>query len=245
MPGKVSGGELLIDSHVGDRQGHVPRLVAEEQIGGRGSPRHVERPAQVNPQPLAGVHHLPGVGVLSQRRQQGDLDPQQPQVMGNVPPHAPHAHRNLAGVGIPPHQRAGGLPPDVHIHRAGHHHVAAGGQDVAPAHNVALLHQVGDMHRHRRAGNPRPLGQGLLGDHRVLCNPVQNLLLPLGHPLTSISKSFIFRHLFILSQFLFLSRGISSVPTGSALPRPFLPGPQNNHFISLHKIALPMKRRTG
>ena len=78
VPGKVSGGELLIDSHVGDRQGHVPRLVAEEQIGGRGSPRHVERPAQVNPQPLAGVHHLPGVGVLSQRRQQGDLDPQQP-----------------------------------------------------------------------------------------------------------------------------------------------------------------------
>ena len=53
--------------------------------------------------------------------------------------------------------------------------------DVAFAGDVALLHQVGDVHRHGGPGDPRLVCQLLLGDQGVLFNPVQKL------PLTPVS----------------------------------------------------------
>ena len=158
MAGKVGRGKGLINAHVGHGQGHVPRLVAEEKVGGGGAPGDVEGPAQVDTQPLAGVCHLAGMGILPQGSEEGHPHPQQPEVVGDVPPHAPHAHGDGAGVGVPPHQGAGGAAADVHIHRPGHGHIAAVGEEVSLPQDAPLLHQVRDVHPHGGPGDPRPLG---------------------------------------------------------------------------------------
>ena len=138
--GKVGGGQFFIDVHVGHGQDHVPRLVAEEEIRGRRPAGDVQGTAEVDAQALAGLRDEARVGVLPQGREQGDLDAQHPQVVGDVPPHAAHADGDAAGVGVPAHQRPGGAAADVDVHRPGHGHIAHLRQDVALADDVALLH---------------------------------------------------------------------------------------------------------
>ena len=105
--------------------------------------------------------------------------------MGDVPPHAPQAHAHGARVGVGWHQLVGRTAADVHVHAAHHHRVGRGADDIPPAGNVPLLHQVGDVHRRRGAGDARLLRQLLLGDEGVLLNPFENLSFPLGHGLAS------------------------------------------------------------
>ena len=129
------------------------------------------------------VPHALGEAVLPQHRHHGHLLPQQAQVVGDVSAQAAQRGGHLAGVGIPRHHRA-----DVHVHAAHHHDVGRGAQQIAPPGDVALLHQVGDMHRRAGTGDARLFRQLLLGDHGVLPDPLQYLSFPLGHGLTSISK---------------------------------------------------------
>ena len=84
----------------------------------------------------------------------------------------------------------GGLPADVHSHAPHHGHVRRGVDDVALAGDVALFHQVGDVHRHGGPGDARLIRQLLLGDEGIFLDPVQKLPFPLGHgPASVLSKS--------------------------------------------------------
>ena len=101
--------------------------------------------------------------------------------MGNIAAHASQAHAHLAGVGVLRHQLVQGTATNVQIDAPHHHRIGGGTDDVALAGDVPLLHQVGDMYRRRRPGDARLVRQLLLGDHRVLLDPFQDLPLPLGH----------------------------------------------------------------
>ena len=122
-----------------------------------------------------------GVHIVPEGGEQPHVHPQQSQVVGDVPPHAPQAHANLAGVGVSGHQGLVGPAADVHIHAPHHHGVRGGADDISLPGDVALLHQVGDMDRRRGAGDPRLVRQLLLGDQRIFLNPLEDLPFPLGH----------------------------------------------------------------
>ena len=51
--------------------------------------------------------------------------------------------------------------------------------------NMALVHQIGDMDRYRGAGDIQFVSNGLLGDHGVCFNQLENLAFALGHLITS------------------------------------------------------------
>ena len=101
--------------------------------------------------------------------------------MGDVPAHAAKAHPHHAGVGILHDGDLAGPAADVHIHAAHHGDIGGRVDDVAFAGDIALFHQVGDVHRHGGSGDARLVRQLLLGDQGVLFNPVQKLPLTLGH----------------------------------------------------------------
>ena len=105
--------------------------------------------------------------------------------MGDVSSHTAQGHAHSAGIGVLAHQRSVGRAADVHVHPAHHHGVWGGADDVAFAVDIALFHQVGDVDRYRRAGDPRPVRQLLLGDEGIFLDPLQDLGLPLGHGLAS------------------------------------------------------------
>ena len=129
--------------------------------------------------------------VVSKGRQQPHIRPQQAQVVGNVPAHTPQAHPDGAGIGIRRHQRAEGTAADVHIDASHHHGVGAGAQHIPPAGDIALGHQVGDVHRHRGPGDAQLLGDGLLGNHGIRFDHLQNLPLALGHGTASSNHKLI------------------------------------------------------
>jgi len=78
-----------------------------------------------------------------------------------------------------------GPPADVQVDAPHDYHIRSGADDVALAGDMALLHQIGDVYRHRRAGDARFVRQLLLGDQGVLLNPLENLPFPLSHGLSS------------------------------------------------------------
>ena len=160
-------------------------LVGDEQIGGGGPAGHRQAVGDVDAQLPAGGGDALGVHVVAEGGEHAHVHPQQGHVVGDVPPHAPQAHAHLAGVGVGSHQLPVGPAADVHVDAANHHRVGRCADDVALAGDVALLHQVGDVHRHRRAGDARLVCQLLLGDQGVLLNPPENLPFPLGHGLAS------------------------------------------------------------
>ena len=185
-PGAEKGrGHVVVDLHVRHRQLHVPLRPGDVEVGGGGSAGDLQSVADVDAQLAAGGGHPLGLHVVAKGGEQVDLRPQQGQVVGDVPPHAPQAHPHPAGVGVPGDQRAGGATPDVHVHAPHHHGVGRCAQDVALPGDMSLFHQVGDVHRRRGPGDPRLVCQLLLGDHGVLLNPAQELPFPLGHGVAS------------------------------------------------------------
>ena len=123
--------------------------------------------------------------VIAVGSQQPHIQTHQAHVVGNVPSHAPQAQGYGAGIGVGGHQRGKGTSADVHIHAAYHHGVGAAAQNVALSGDAALLHQIGDMHRHGRTGDAQLIRNLLLGDHGIGFDQLQNLPLPLGHDQTS------------------------------------------------------------
>ena len=79
----------------------------------------------------------------------------------------------------------GGPAADVHVHAAHHRDVGSRVDDVPLAGDIALFHQVGDVHCHGGPGDARLVRQLLLGDQGIFLNPVQQLPFPLGHGTTS------------------------------------------------------------
>ena len=105
--------------------------------------------------------------------------------MGDIPSNAAYTHGHGAGIGIPGDHGRKALSADVHVHAADHHHIGARAQHIALPGDKALFHQVGNMNRHRGAGDPRLFGQLLLGDHRIFLDPAKDLAFTLGHCVTS------------------------------------------------------------
>ena len=183
-------GQVLVDFHIADGQGHVALFVGDEEVGGGAALRDHRGLGDVDAQLPAACGDLLSIDIVTEYRQQTDVHAQQGHIVGNVPAHAAQAHPHHAGIGVPHDGNLTGPAADVHIHAAHHGDVGGRVDDVALAGDVALFHQVGDVHRHRGPGDPRLVCQLLLGDQGVLFNPVQKLPLPLGHGCPSfVSKN--------------------------------------------------------
>ena len=183
-------GQVLVDLHIADGQGHVALFVGDEEVGGGAALGNHRGLGNVDAQFAAAGGDLLGVDIVAEHRHHPDVHAQQGHVVGDVPPHAAQAHPYHTGVGVLHDGDLAGPAADVHIHAAHHGDVGGRVDDIALAGDVALFHQVGDVHRHGGPGDPRLVCQLLLGDQGVLFNPVQKLPLPLGHGCPSfVSKN--------------------------------------------------------
>ena len=188
--GEHLGGHVLVDLHIADGQGHVAPLVGDEEVGGGAALGNDGGLGDVDAQFAAAGGDLLGVDVVAEYRQQTDVHAQQGHVVSNIPPHAAQAHPYHTGVGVLHDGDLAGPAADVHIHAAHHGDVGGRVDDIALAGDVALFHQVGDVHRHGGSGDPSLVCQLLLGDQGVLFDPVQKLPLTLGHGCPSfVSKN--------------------------------------------------------
>ena len=134
------------------------------------------------------------VDIVTKGRQHPYINTQQAHIVGNIASHTAKADLHCTGIGISGHQRRIGSAADVHIHTADHHRIIAGAQHIATSRNMALAHQIGDVHRHRGSGNSQLICQFLLGNHRVGLNQLQNLPFSLRHIAIPLS----FNHMFII-----------------------------------------------
>ena len=182
--------QVLVDLHIADGQRHIALFIGDEEISGGAALGDDGGLGDVDAQLPAACGDFLGVDIVPEYRQQTDVHAQQGHVVSNIPPHAAQAHPYHTGVGVLHDGDLAGPAADVHIHAAHHSDIGGCVDDVALAGDVALFHQVGDVHRHGGSGDPRLACQLLLGDQGVLFDPVQKLPLPLGHGYPSfISKN--------------------------------------------------------
>ena len=182
--------QVLVDLHIADGQRHIALFIGDEEISGGAALGDDGGLGDVDAQLPAACGDFLGVDIVPEYRQQTDVHAQQSHVVSDVPPHTAQAHPHHAGIGVPHDGDLAGPAADVHIYAAHHSDIGGRVDDVALAGDVALFHQVGDVHRHGGSGDPRLACQLLLGDQGVLFDPVQKLPLPLGHGYPSfISKN--------------------------------------------------------
>ena len=182
---------VVVDGHIVDGQRHVAVAVVNEQIRAGAPAGDGGAVVQIQPDVRRVLLHGLGKGVLSQHRDHSGLFTQQAQIVGDVAAHAAQGRGHAARIGIPRHQPVGADRADVHVHAAHHHDVLLLPEQVAPPGDVALLHQVGDMHGGAGTGDARLLRQLLLGDQRVLPYPLQYLSLTLCHPARLLNVSLV------------------------------------------------------
>ena len=180
------GCQMAVDVHVTDRQQHVALLVVDEEISGGVPLRDHRGLGDVDAQFPAAGGDLLGVQVVAEGGDHPHVQAQKAHVVGDVPAHAAQTHPHRTGVGVPVHRHLRRPAADVHVDAAHHRDIGRCMDDVAFAGDVALLHQVGDVHRHGGPGDAGLLRQLLLGDERVFFDPVQNLPFPLGHGAASL-----------------------------------------------------------
>ena len=180
--------QVLVDFHIADGQRHIALFIGDEEISGGAALGDDGGLGDVDAQFAAAGGDLLGVDIVAEHRHHPDVHAQQGHVVGDVPAHAAQAHPHHAGVGVLHDGNLAGPAADVHIHAAHHGDIGGCVNDVALAGDVALFHQVGDMHRHGGSGDPRLVCQLLLGDQGVLFDPVQKLPLTLGHGCPSFAS---------------------------------------------------------
>ena len=191
MPlGQGLGRQVLVNLHVADGQGHVPPLVVDEEVGGGPPAGDDGGLGDVDAQLPAAGGQLLGVQVVPEGGQQPHVQAQQGHVVGDVPPYTPQGGVYGPGVGIPGDQRRLRAAPDVHVDAPDDGDIGRGLDNVALSGDIALFHQVGDMHGDGGAGNPRLVRQLLLGDEGVFLDPVEQLPFPLGHGPPPYKQSF-------------------------------------------------------
>ena len=118
-------GQVAVDLHVADRQGHVPVRLGEEEVGGGGAAGHLEGLADVDAQLAAGGGDALGVEIVAEGGEQPGVYTQKAHVVGDVPAHAAQADAHRAGIGILSHQLSEGPTADVDVNGA--HHGGVGG----------------------------------------------------------------------------------------------------------------------
>ena len=80
---------MRVDLHVAHRQGHVPPLVRDEEIGGGGRAGNLEGLGDVDAQLSAGGGELLGVQIVAKGGEQAHIHPQKRHIVGDVAPYAP------------------------------------------------------------------------------------------------------------------------------------------------------------
>ena len=188
--GQQLRGQVLVDLHIADGQRHIALFIGDEEISGGAALGDDGGLGDVDAQLSAAGGDFLGVDIVAEHRQQTDVHAQQSHVVSDVPPHTAQAHPYHTGVGVLHDGNLAGPAADVHIHAAHHGDIGGRVDDVALAGDVALFHQVGDVHRHGGSGDPRLVRQLLLGDQGIFLDPVQKLPLSLGHGHSSfVSKN--------------------------------------------------------
>ena len=133
------------------------------------------------------------------------IQTQQGHIVGNVTAHTPKTAANLAGIGIPIHQRTEAAAADIHIDTANHHRISACAKHIALTGNEAFLQQIGNVYRYGRSCDLQCVRQFLLRDHRVRCDQIQNLIFSLCHPVFPflfLKLCLYYNMLFILSTII-------------------------------------------
>ena len=125
------------------------------------------------------------VKVVAERGQKADINTEKAQIPCDVLPDAAETHRDLAGVGILGDQSRSGDAADVHVRAADDRRIAPAAQDVALSRDVALFHQVGNVHGDRGAGDTCHFRKAFLRDHGVRLDPLQDLPFALCHAITA------------------------------------------------------------
>ena len=118
--------------------------------------------ADIDAQFAAGGGNALGVKIVTEGCEKTDIHSEQAQIVRNIPPHAAESRRHPSRVGVTRHHRRKGAPADIDIDAARHHRVSTGAQNITLSGDVALAHQIGDMHRHGGSCDSRALRQRLL-----------------------------------------------------------------------------------
>ena len=126
--------------------------------------------------------------IVAHRGQQPGIGAEPRQVLGDVAPHPASRGTYPARVGIADAQVVMAATTDIHVGAADHHGVGAFTQHIAAALHIALAHQAGDVARQRRAADAKPVRQLLLGNHGILAQQGEDLLLTFRHRQTSSYK---------------------------------------------------------
>ena len=146
-------GNPLTDLHVRNRQHHVAVRIVQIQIARSGRPRDLARMTDVNSEVCTVRFDPLCMQIVSKGSQEPDMNPQQTQVMRNVPANTAKADGDLARIGIPCDQRPDRLSADVNVDTADHRCIRRSADHVSTACNMSLFHQVRDVHRHGRPRN--------------------------------------------------------------------------------------------
>ena len=170
--GEHLGGHMLVDLHIADGQRHVALFIGDEEISGGAALGDDGGLGDVDAQLSAAGGDFLGIDIVAEHRHHPDIHAQQRHVVGDVPPHAAQAHPHHAGVGVLHDGHLAGPAANVHVHAAHHGDIGRRVDNVAFAGDIALFHQVGDVHRHGGTGDARLVRQLLLGNQGIFLNPV-------------------------------------------------------------------------
>ena len=177
--------DVLVDVHVVHGELHVADRPSDEEIGAGAPAGDDGAVRQVEADGRRILAHALGKAVLPEHRRHRDLLAEQAEVVGDVAPDAAERRRHAAGVRVARDELPARNGADVHVHAADHDDIRRGAQQIAAPGDIAFFHEIRNVHRRAGTGDSRLVGQLLLGDHRVLADPFQQLALSLGHAAAS------------------------------------------------------------
>ncbi len=180
--------ELVDDPHVVDGAAHFAAAIVQAEVTGGGLAVQHQHLAHVDAGALAHLQQVMAVLIVAHRGQQPGVSAKARQVLGDVAPHPAGGGAHPARVGVADAQVVVAAATDIHVGTTDHHGVGSFPQHIAAPLHIALAHQAGDVARQRRAADAEPVRQLLLGNHGILAQQGEDLLLTFCHRQTSSYK---------------------------------------------------------